>query len=127
VQNPWLNLRSESPHILEVDRECVDRYSNSARIGKKINVETIPEPFIGNPELAKVILLNLNPGDSDKDSETHKDVAFRSAMLRNLRHEPQEYPFYPLNRKFEWTECACWWRKHLRGLLEKGFESDGGG
>jgi hypothetical protein len=68
-------------------------------------------------------LLNLNPGDSDKDSETHKDIELRGAMERNLRHEPQEYPFYPLNPKFGWTECAWWWRAHLRGLLEAGLDS----
>jgi hypothetical protein len=121
-QNPWLNLPSGSPYILEIDRESVGRYNESVGAGKKINLESIPEPFIGNPASAKVVLLSLNPGDSDQDSETHKDIEFRRAMDCNLRHESQEYPFYALNPKFAWTGCGRWWRAHMKELLRAGLD-----
>jgi hypothetical protein len=52
VQNPWLNLPPESPYILGMDSECVNRYAESVGTGRKVNVESVPEPFIGNPQLA---------------------------------------------------------------------------
>lgn len=39
-------------------------------------------------------------------------------MFRNLRHESQEYPFYPLNPQFEKTPCAKWWLRITSRLIE---------
>src|SRR5579872_6718956 len=106
MENPWLALPPKSPFVLEIDRDALDQYNEKAVAGTKIKVGSIPEPFIGNPETATVILLNLNPGDSPDDPKAHVDPGFRDAIIRNLRHEPQEYLFYPLNPKFVWTPCA---------------------
>jgi hypothetical protein len=44
-------------------------------------------------------------------------------MTHNLRHEPQEYPFYPLNPKFSWTPTGKWWHRRTRDLqLEAGLD-----
>jgi len=63
---------------------------------KRVILESIPEPFIGNPTTAKVVLLSLNPGHSQNDEKAHSNLDFRQAMMRNLRHEAQECPFYGL-------------------------------
>ncbi|MGA9308099.1 MAG: hypothetical protein WBW31_22065 [Candidatus Sulfotelmatobacter sp.] len=84
-------------------------------------VESIPEPFIGDPRSAKLVLLNLNPGHSEEDATAHANPEFRRAMCRNLRHEPQEHPFYPLNPDFASTPCAQWWLRHTRELIA-GFD-----
>jgi hypothetical protein len=118
MENPWLALPPKSPFVLEIDRDALDQYNEKAVAGTKIKVGSIPEPFIGNPETATVILLNLNPGDSPDDPKAHVDPGFRDAIIRNLRHEPQEYLFYPLNPKFVWTPCAKWWRQNLHELWE---------
>jgi hypothetical protein len=124
VRNPWLELPTEPPYILPEDRASIadlnHRHSVNGHSDRKINDRSIPEPFIGNPELARVVLLNLNPGDAPEDSEAHRNPQFREAMMRNLRHESQEYPFYALNPAFAWTGCAKWWVKHLRGLFDFG-------
>lgn len=105
-----------------MDRDSIDQYSRSRRNpDKRIVVESIPEPFIGNPKSAKVVLLSLNPGDSEDDAKAHSDPDFRNAMMRNLRHEAQECPFYGLNPKFAWTACGIWWRAHTRRLHEAGL------
>jgi hypothetical protein len=118
MENPWSDLPSKSPYILGMDRDSIRRFNEDAHDNQKVIVESIPEPFIGNPPSAKVVLLNLNPGHSDDDKAAHGDAEFRKAMLRNLNHEPQEYPFYPLNPIFEWTACRQWWLRHTKKLIE---------
>jgi hypothetical protein len=120
MRNVWLDLPTTSPYVLQIDRTAIDQYNAKAAGATKINVESIPEPFIGNPATASVILLNLNPGDSPDDPRAHADRAFRDAIIRNLRHDPQEYAFYPLNPKFAWTACAKNWTQNLHELWEKG-------
>jgi hypothetical protein len=90
-----------------MDREAIDQYNRSIRNGdNKVIVESIPEPFIGNPQTANVVLLSLNPGHSEDDAKAYSDSDFRKGMMHNLRHEAQECPFYGLNPKFAWTACG---------------------
>jgi hypothetical protein len=37
-------------------------------------------------------------------------------MFKNLRHEIQDYPFYPLSPAFNRTGSGNWWHKRLREL-----------
>jgi hypothetical protein len=120
MRNPWLELPNESPYVLAIDRESIARFSVRTAGEHRLNVGTIPEPFIGSPEVAKVILLNLNPGDAPEDEANHRDPVFRRALISNLRHESQEFPFYPLNPEFAGTGCAKWWNKCLRALFDLG-------
>jgi hypothetical protein len=105
-----------------MDRGSLDQYNHAIRSdGKKVIIESIPEPFIGNPQSAKVVLLSLNPGHSEGDAKAYSDGDFRKAMMHNLRHEAQECPFFGLNPKFAWTACGIWWRGHTRRLNEAGL------
>jgi hypothetical protein len=121
MQNPWSGLPSRSPYVLDIDRASIDKYNAGHKDGKKVIVDSIPEPFIGNPPSAKVVLLNLNPGHSCCDAKAHSDAAFREAMMRNLRHDAQECPFYALNPRFSWTACGIWWRTRTRRLHDAGL------
>jgi len=120
IENPWVEIQSEGPFVLEVDRECVKRFNEKKHSpDKKIDTTLIPEPFIGNPRSAKLVLLSLNPGLADGDAEAHARPDFRAAMLHNLRHESQKFPFYPLDEQFEQTPCATWWLRKTRRLIEE--------
>jgi hypothetical protein len=116
MNNPWNELPTAPPYILPLDRSSLAQLA-----AVNINDRAIPEPFIGNPHSATVVLLNLNPGDSPGDEEAHKRAAVRNSMLRNLFHAKEEYSFYPLNPDpdFASTPCATWWVKHLHELLDK--------
>lgn len=116
MENPWLKLPSEKPYILEMDRESIKRYNQSHGDSRKINLNSVPEPFIGDPESAKVILLSLNPGDSERDAKAHLHDEFRRAMFHNLHHESQDWPFYSLNPNFAWTGAGRWWAPRTREL-----------
>ena len=111
MHNPWLDLPSTPPFVLSADRKSVMALSG-------INLDSMPEPFIGNPDSATVLLLNLNPGDSPDDKKAHGDPKFRENLLCNLRHGVQEYLFYPLDPAVRWTPCGDWWCRHVRELLE---------
>jgi hypothetical protein len=120
MRNPWLDLSvSGDSYVLDGDRRCIQQHNGSvSEAAKKFIVESIPEPFIGNPHNARVVMLGKNPGHSEADKKSHGDREFRNAMFRNLRHEPQEFPFYPLNPKFSWTGAGQWWRRRTRELRE---------
>src|SRR5262249_22261923 len=119
--NPWAKLPAQSPYVLDIDRVSLDAYNALHLNDHKIAVESLPEPFIGNPQAAKVVLLSLNPGHSEEDERTHADPNFRQAIKRNLSHEPQDCPFYGLNPQFAWTGCGRWWRTHTRWLHDAGL------
>ena len=122
VRNPWSDLPDESPYVLDIDRASIDQYNRSRRnTDEKTILESVPEPFIGNPQSAKVVLLGLNPGHSADDAKAHSDASFRAAMMSNLRHEAQEFPFYALNPKFMWTACGTWWKAHTSKLHKAGL------
>jgi len=118
IENPWLKLSPfADSYVLEIDRACIQRHNCESRSEKnKFIIESIPEPFIGYPESARVILLGKNPGHSDDDVKSHRNAEFQKAMFHNLRHEAQEYPFYPLNPAFSETGAGRWWRTHTREL-----------
>jgi hypothetical protein len=99
-----------------VDREQIERYNSVQIEGAKLVLESVPEPFIGNPRLAKVVLLLLNPGHKPEDPHAHRDPVFKAALFRNLRQEVHDYPFYPLNPALSWTPSAKWWTPRLRDL-----------
>lgn len=121
MQSPWSKLKPTPPYVLAEDRVDINKLlEKQLDPTYAINLNSIPEPFIGLPELATVILLNLNPGDGDGDKVAHADPAFREAMFCNLTHEYQEYSFYPLNPAFAWTGAGKWWLQNLRQLFEVG-------
>lgn len=123
VDNPWLMLRCEAPYVLEIDRGSIEDFNGHNDPEYTIDTSLLPEPFIGNPSSAKVALLSLNPGLDPGDAEAHSNPAFKKAICRNLRHERQEYPFYPLNPEFSRTPCAKWWlRKTANLIAECGLE-----
>jgi hypothetical protein len=121
MRNPWLELHPHSrPYVLAQDRDDISTLNGRASANKdgRINLSLLPEPFIGNPKTAQVVLLNMNPGVGARDRQAHRNPVFRRAIIRNLRNEAQEYPFYPLDPKLEKTPCAQWWLKHLRELFQ---------
>lgn len=123
MENPWLKLRRDSlggTFVLDIDRDYIEQHNTKydSRPELKVMINSIPEPFIGDPDSAKLVLLNLNPGHSKEDENRHRDPKMKEALFRNLRHEEQRYPFYPLNPDFADTGVGAWWRKRTRKLHE---------
>jgi hypothetical protein len=120
IQNPWTDIQRDGRFVLEIDREDVEHYNEKKlKPHHKVDTSLIPEPFIGNPKSAKLVLLSLNPGLEEGDAEAHARPDFRAAMIGNLHHELKDDAFYPLNPQFKDTPCADWWLKKTRQLVEE--------
>lgn len=123
MRNPWTDLPTRAPFILENDREAVLSLNASLRDrgknGSMVRDEIIPEPFVGNPFTANIVLLNLNPGFEKSDRKWHRSPTFRKAAIENLNHRKMDYPFYLLDPQFKDSGGAKYWRKRLRSLIEK--------
>jgi hypothetical protein len=117
IANPWAQLAEQNPHrILACDQNQISQHNEAVTPDYRIIEQSIPEPYIGNPTTARVILLGLNPGHSDADAQDYARADFRAALFNNLRHTPQAYPFYPLNPAFANTGTGKWWTRRLRRL-----------
>lgn len=123
MRNPWSNLPTRAPFILENDREALRKLDSSLRArgrkGSLVRDEIIPEPFVGNPFTADVVLLNLNPGFEKSDRKWHRSPTFRKAAIENLNHRKMDYPFYLLDPRFKDSGGAKYWRKRMRSLIER--------
>ena len=57
MQNPWLNLVPDgADYLLDMDREAILSYNQKVNPNCRVVIDSIPEPFIGNPESARVVL-----------------------------------------------------------------------
>jgi hypothetical protein len=120
MQNPWKELPLEPPYVLRADLQAITTLDSLREPNRRINGEvgSIPEHFIGNPQSAKVVLLNGNPGHDARDRDAHRNQDFGKALRLNLLHGKLDYPFFPLNPTFSSTPCANWWYRHLRELFD---------
>jgi hypothetical protein len=115
--NPWTRLPSSPPYVLDEERAIVEDFNRSnPDPATRIQLEVLPEPFLGRPD-ANVVVLSLNPGYDDSDREWHARADFAAAIHANLRHASQAYAFYPINPDFSQSGAYRWWRRRLDSLI----------
>jgi hypothetical protein len=101
MDNPWLNLKlAKPPFVLDCDLDFVEDHNKWAGPDHKIMDHSIPEPFIGNPDTATLVLLRLNAGHGPNDETDHKRANIRAAMPQNLYWADRKYPLYPYDPVF---------------------------
>lgn len=113
--NPWIELPTRRPYVLERDRPEIDRFNKTAARPARVELSLLPEPYVGRLD-APVLLLTLNPGVSAADFALHKTVAFRRRVLQCHRQEPMEYPNYYLDPKVT-GPGAQWLHRIARPLV----------
>ncbi len=122
TDNPWSALPEQPPYVLPMDERAVA--AHNGKLGHdqqryRLVTETVlPEPFVGDPRTASVVLLLANVGYKAADDVAHAEKAFQRALRRNLLHGETEFPFYFLGPGFETTPGGIWWRRRLRLLIE---------
>ena len=89
---------------------------------KPLHTALLPQPFIGDPESAKVILLMLNPGlgpmDYYSELSDNRDATYIQALQRNLRGDATDHPFFFLDPSFRWHPGAEYWDRRLGWLID---------
>lgn len=116
-KNPWIDLPSAAPFVVNDDAEKVEAFNRTASESHRYHLELLPEPFLGVPT-APIVLLNLNPGyDQNEERFHHLDEYFQRVSLLNLAHEGQDYPFYFLEPGKR-SPGHVWWQQRLRELTD---------
>lgn len=110
IENPWLNI-SWGNSIAEIDKEYLTKFSCS----KKIQKNTLPEPYTGDVR-SNVYCLNLNPGDACVcvDSEQQIKEKFEKYTLQTLRHEIKDNMWFLLEKTAGYT----WLQQMTKELRE---------
>ena len=116
LPNPWMELPSHVPYVLSSDRPFVEAFNKHADEAKRLDLSLLPEPFIGNRS-APLVVLGLNPGWSEQNSENYSTPARLHAILANLRDEPEGQVHYALTAEFASTPVGEWWRRCVRQLV----------
>jgi hypothetical protein len=97
--------------------DAISAYNAKAREKYNVQLDVMPEPFIGI-ETAPVVLLNLNPGFDEQDPKVHACSEFQSLLRDNNSQRSSPFPFYFLNPAVE-SSGRLWWEKRLHWLIKE--------
>ncbi|MBI2099077.1 hypothetical protein HYT45_01520 [Candidatus Uhrbacteria bacterium] len=119
--NPWRKFNRKSPpYLLDEDKKIIDDINEKEkrRPEHKIDTNSLPVPFQGNPFNTKIILLQLNPGSDVppgfEDEEDHALKVYpklKKDILKNNLREELEYSFYDLNPAYRLYGGFRYWLK----------------
>ncbi len=113
--NPWTDLPTRGAKVAVADRPYVEAF-NATLADRKggdrfaLHTELMPEPFMGDPARAQVLLLQLNPGFVADDVDAHADWRFRQRARANLVHSA-EYPVFLLDPALDRVPGWQWWHR----------------
>jgi|GEM_PF-1287158 len=117
ISNPWATLPKNPPYLAPCDQDMKLRDFYDLRL------ELLPQPYMGNLETAKVIILLLNPGYTTSES----GVELQSGNLqRTLREnlDPAKSKLFFIDDNFDWTAGGRWWKSKIGALLDAGVSKD---
>jgi len=118
-ENPWRGLPDKPPYVLLEDDEEVRTFNNEAHPNHKLDLDLLPEPFVGRRD-APVVLLGNNPGvRSAKTKAWKQKPAFTDRMRGNLLYRLSgDFPFLYLDPDPDICPPGKeWWRRKLKHLL----------
>ena len=112
--NPWGELPERPPYVLPRDRAALDEWNARASGPQKVRTELVPDPQLGNPLEAAVIVLALNPSFDDPTLAEHHDPEMVDQMRTALTDVRD---FFWLRDGLEETTGGRWWRAKLNPLI----------
>jgi hypothetical protein len=115
TKSPWTAIPRRSPFVLPQDWTPVEAFNRRAAPEHRIDVDVLPEPFIG-PWDAPLVLLSLNPGWDPEDREVHARSEVDAVIRRNLAGGATS--FYYLDEVLRDTPGGRWWRKRVARIID---------
>lgn len=112
IGNPWTALPTEPPYILPTDAESL---RTAGKSGLDLRLDLLPMPFLGDPRVASVVLLALNPGYHPQD-----DVDILNPAYRKLAEESLllgRSTLWCLDERVRATPAHRWWSSRLSRLI----------
>jgi len=127
MENPWKTIRAitTEPYIAKDDKDAIKAlFKKSPKKAEKLQLDYLPQPYMGNPKLAKIFLLNGNPNAPDgkndqKFSQKKFNEKYREIILNSLENKVKDYPLYALNPAFEKYSIYKWWYPRLKALINE--------
>lgn len=114
LDNPWLALPEAPEYVLADDLAILRRFPMAM---DKLVFAGMPGPFVGNPLMARVLLLALHPGFVDSDAEAARDQAIQGPWRDALQLRDGAL-FHPIEPGHQAACGSPWWPKKLRRLIE---------
>ena len=133
-----VDVDSYGPRILECDRKILKRrrrreleicYTSwqdvlldlsNCKDRKKLHLNRIPVPYVGDVSKASIFILTLNPGHELADYYFEfEDDAYRQALVNNLKQEnlDPKFPFFYLNPRFSTTGGYSYWFPKFKEVI----------
>lgn len=120
MNNPWTNISDIPPYIAPIDLPFLG--NNSAK--KNLRFEIPPDPYIGNLNEAKVVILGLNPGFKDSDLSQHiQNPKFLTIAKENLIHKANP-SFFFFNQELSFCGGNAWWTRILKPIIKEGISKE---
>jgi len=127
MENPWLKLNIEGGcYVLQADKDIINVINEKRSDEYKIRYNNLPTPFSGDFKNAKILLLQLNPGSEilaglepieDHEFLIYKDL--KKTLIKNLKHEFMEYPFFWLNPEFMSSSGFRYWSRIFSKVIKR--------
>ena len=125
--NPWKTIRAitTEPYIAKADKEAIEAvFKKSPEKAQKLQLEYLPQPYMGDPTRAKIFLLNGNPNAPDgktapKFQHRKFNEKYRETILNSLENKVKDYPLYALNPDFKEYSIYKWWYSRLKALIDE--------
>lgn len=121
LANPWHDLPAEPPFVLPCDREAVDEYQRRVRHeAHRLVLERLPEPWVGDPWTATVLVLQLNPGyNPARDDHVHARTDYQEVVRSSLTRRRLDTPFYFLDPRFADSGGHDWCRQRNHWAIRR--------
>ncbi len=115
MENPWTRVGAR--YALPEDEWYVRRYNLKAKPPQQAQLQVPPQPYIGNPLKARVVLLGKNPIYSPADDDDLARISeLETEKMRGLTFE-SENSFFSLDPRFEGTNSYKVWNDALADLF----------
>ncbi len=104
--------------------QSFDTFIKSDNFGtsdRRLHINLLPIPYVGNLEKATIYILMSNPGLSNGDYYAEdRSPDFKNALVRNIRQEFEttDFPFLFLNPRFAWHPGFGYWHGKLKGFAK---------
>jgi len=115
MENPWKDLKqTNGEYIAERDIECI---KNTPALRGALVFNTLPWPYMGDPEKATVYVLTTSTKAEDAFQAANEENR-QEAIKKNLAHEHNNdcFPLVALDSRFNGTDLQKWWMNQLINL-----------
>lgn len=103
MRNPWKDLPINGEYVANCDKDDLDELMCEITDAEyQLQLDVLPEPFIGDPSTASFVVLQLNPGSSRSDDYKQKISSDVTAF--GPKHEEIRANLSGEKREMYWAE-----------------------